>query len=66
MPTGSVKWFDPVKGYGYITPEGGGQDAFVHRAALPPEVSTLTEGQIVDYETEPTPRGPKVTQLRVK
>ncbi len=51
MATGTVKWFNPAKGYGFIEPEDGGKDAFVHvsaveRAGLP----GLREGQKVEYE----------------
>ncbi len=51
MATGTVKWFNPVKGYGFIAPDNGSKDAFVHisqveRAGL----STLQEGQRVEYE----------------
>ena len=50
MATGTVKWFNPTKGYGFIQPQGGGKDVFVHiseveRAGL----STLNEGQQVEY-----------------
>ena len=53
MPTGTVKWFNPTKGFGFISPEDGSNDAFVHistveRAGL----STLNEGQTVSYELE--------------
>jgi CspA family cold shock protein len=53
MPTGTVKWFNPTKGFGFIEPDEGGADAFVHisaveRAGLPP----LQEGQKVQYEME--------------
>jgi cold shock protein len=58
MPTGTVKWFNPTKGFGFITPDGGGDDAFVHisaleRAGLPP----LQEGQRVNYELQPGRNG---------
>ena len=50
MTTGTVKWFNPIKGFGFITPDEGGSDAFVHisaveRAGLPP----LQEGQRINY-----------------
>jgi len=66
MPTGSVKWYDPNKGFGFITPDAGGPDVFVHHSALPRDLDTLAEGQTVEYETEPTPRGDKVSQLNVR
>ena len=54
MPTGTVKWFNPVKGYGFITPEDGGKDAFVHISAVERAgLSTLREGQKVEYELTP-------------
>jgi CspA family cold shock protein len=63
MPTGIVKWFDPAKGFGFITPDGGGPDVFVHHSVLPEGARTLDEGRKVDYETESTPRGDKVVIL---
>ncbi len=58
MPTGTVKWFNPTKGFGFIEPEDGSNDAFVHisvveRAGL----SSLNEGQKVSYELEPGRNG---------
>jgi len=51
MPTGSVKWFNPTKGYGFIQPQSGGKDVFVHISAVERAgLSTLNEGQIVSYE----------------
>jgi cold shock protein len=51
MPTGSVKWFNPTKGYGFIQPQTGGKDVFVHISAVERAgLSTLNEGQIVQYE----------------
>src|SRR5262245_50783356 len=47
MPTGSVKWFNPTKGYGFIQPQAGGKDVFVHISAVERAgLSTLNEGQI--------------------
>jgi CspA family cold shock protein len=51
MSIGIVKWFNPTKGYGFIQPQGGGQDAFVHISAVERAgLSTLNEGQQVEYE----------------
>ena len=51
MPTGSVKWFNPTKGYGFIQPQGGGNDVFVHISAVEKAgLSTLNEGQKIEYE----------------
>jgi len=51
MPTGTVKWFNPTKGYGFIQPQGGGKDVFVHISAVERAgLSTLKEGQTVQYE----------------
>ena len=49
MSTGTVKWFNPTKGYGFIQPQGGGQDVFVHISAVEKAgLSTLNEGQQVE------------------
>ena len=54
MPVGTVKWFNPVKGYGFITPEDGGKDAFVHISAVERAgIGTLREGQKVEFELVP-------------
>jgi CspA family cold shock protein len=51
MATGIVKWFNPTKGFGFIQPEQGGNDVFVHMSALQRAgISTLNEGQRVSYE----------------
>lgn len=51
MATGTVKWFNPTKGYGFIQPEGGGKDVFVHISAVERAgLSTLNEGQQVTFE----------------
>ena len=53
MATGTVKWFNPTKGFGFIEPEGGGNDAFVHISAVERAgLGTLTEGQKVSYELQ--------------
>ncbi|MDE0649948.1 MAG: cold-shock protein, partial [Gammaproteobacteria bacterium] len=54
MPTGTVKWFNATKGYGFIEPEDGSSDAFVHISAVERAgLSTLSEGQKVSYELRP-------------
>ncbi len=54
MPTGTVKWFNPVKGYGFIVPEDGSKDVFVHMSAVQAAgLDTLNEGQRVDFDIEP-------------
>jgi cold shock protein len=51
MPTGTVKWFNTTKGYGFIQPQGGGKDVFVHISAVERAgLSTLNEGQTVEYQ----------------
>ena len=51
MPTGTVKWFNPTKGFGFIEPSEGGQDAFVHISAVQRAgLTTLNDGQKVEFE----------------
>jgi CspA family cold shock protein len=51
MPTGTVKWFNATKGYGFIQPQGSGKDVFVHISAVERAgLSSLNEGQVVEYE----------------
>ena len=51
MATGTVKWFNPTKGYGFIQPQDGGRDVFVHISAVERAgLSSLNEGQTIDYE----------------
>jgi len=58
MATGTVKWFNPTKGFGFIEPEDGGNDAFVHISAVERAgLRTLNEGQKVEYELQPGQRG---------
>ena len=58
MATGTVKWFNPTKGFGFIEPSDGGNDAFVHISAVERAgLRTLNEGQKVSYELQPGQRG---------
>ncbi|MFL6833428.1 MAG: cold-shock protein [Xanthobacteraceae bacterium] len=51
MATGTVKWFNPSKGYGFIAPQDGGKDVFVHISAVERAgLTSLNEGQVVEYE----------------
>ncbi len=54
MTNGTVKWFNATKGFGFISPDDGGKDAFVHISALERAgISSLDEGQRVEYEVKP-------------
>ena len=58
MSSGTVKWFNNAKGYGFIEPKDGGEDVFVHYSVITGEgFRTLKEGQSVDYEVEQGPKG---------
>ncbi len=58
MATGIVKWFNNAKGYGFVTPDDGEQDVFVHFSAIEMEgYRTLKEGQRVEFEVEQGPKG---------
>ena len=64
MATGTVKWFNPTKGYGFITPESGGKDVFVHVTAVEQAgMGTLSEGQKINYEVITEGRGDKAVDL---
>jgi CspA family cold shock protein len=68
MPTGTVKWFNPTKGYGFIQPTGGGgKDVFVHISAVERAgLGSLNEGQTVEYEIQSERGKESATNLRVK
>jgi cold shock protein len=66
MATGTVKWFNSEKGYGFITPEEGGKDLFVHFSAIQADgYKTLNEGQKVEYEATQGQKGPQASNVRV-
>jgi CspA family cold shock protein len=63
MQTGTVKWFDPVRGFGFIQPEEGNQDAFVHISAVERAgLRSLAEGQKVQYELQPGRNGKEAAE----
>ena len=67
MATGTVKWFNTTKGYGFIQPQGGGQDLFVHITAVERAgLSTLNEGQQVEYEIVSNRGKSSAENLKVK
>jgi CspA family cold shock protein len=65
MANGTVKWFNDQKGYGFITPDDGGKDLFVHQSAIDATgFRSLAEGAKVSYETEQGPKGPSAANVR--
>ena len=65
MATGSVKWFNGEKGFGFITQDGGGPDVFVHYSAIAGSgYRNLEEGQKVEFETNQSPKGLQAANVR--
>jgi len=61
---GKVKWFNETKGFGFIEPEGGGKDVFVHYSAIQDQgFKTLREGQDVKFEVTDGPKGPQAVNV---
>lgn len=64
MPTGVVKWFSDQKGYGFIAPDGGGKDIFVHHSGIEGEgFKSLKEGDKVQYEVVQSPKGEQAAKV---
>ncbi len=64
MTTGTVKWFNESKGFGFISPSDGGKDVFVHFSAIQGSgFKTLAEGQAVAFDVEDGPKGPQASNV---
>jgi CspA family cold shock protein len=65
MPTGTVKWFNDDKGFGFIAPEDGSKDVFAHHTEIAQDgFRSLTEGERVEFEVEPGDKGPKAVGIK--
>jgi CspA family cold shock protein len=66
MATGTVKWFNDSKGFGFVTQEGGGEDVFCHQSAIQATgFRSLTEGQKVEFDVTKGPKGLQASNVRV-
>ena len=66
MPTGTVKWFNAEKGFGFIIPDDGSQDLFAHYSAIESSgYRTLEEGQKVTFEVSQGPKGPQAASIKL-
>tara|TARA_B100001142_G_scaffold147763_1_gene148670 strand:- start:176 stop:373 length:198 start_codon:yes stop_codon:yes gene_type:complete len=64
MATGKVKWFNPTKGYGFIKPDDGGEDLFVHHSSIQGDgYKSLKEDQSVTFDVEDGEKGPQATNV---
>ena len=64
MSTGTVKWFNDAKGYGFIAPDEGSKDLFVHHSSIAGEgFKSLAEGSKVEYDERQGPKGPEATNV---
>jgi CspA family cold shock protein len=67
MPTGTVKWFNADKGYGFLQPDGGGPDVFVHISAVERSgIGALKEGERVSFDIESDPRKGKTSAVNLR
>ena len=67
MANGTVKWFSNAKGYGFISPEEGGDDVFAHFSTIDMDgYKTLKKGQTVEYDSTQGPKGSHATSIRLK
>jgi len=67
MPNGTVKWFNPTKGFGFIQPDSGGADIFVHISAVERAgLSSLNEGQKLSFDEERDPKKGKTSAVNIK
>ncbi len=65
VPTGRVKWYDAEKGFGFLSQDGGGEDVYVRKAALPSGVESLKSGQRVEFGMAEGRRGPQALQVKL-
>jgi CspA family cold shock protein len=66
MRIGTIKWFDEAKGFGFIAPEDGSNDVFVHYSCIEGKgFRTLAEGQKVEFDSKAGPKGPQATVVKV-
>lgn len=65
MERGVVKWFDEAKGYGFITPDTGSKDIYVHRSNVETLTQSLENGEMVEYEIGEGKKGPEAKKVRL-